>query len=304
MKALPIIALTVAAAVTAACSTAPKTSPAVESARSRIDTVAANPLAREAAQASIAAAEQDLKRAEQALQEREPRPIVEHYAYLANRNAEIAAEQIGERQARLAIEKGQADRDRVLLDARTREAERAKSDAERAKSEAERAKAAADAARGEALSASAEAEKLRNELAALQAKPTDRGMVVTLGDVLFDTGRAELKAGATSTVERLASFLRENEGYQLLIEGHTDNRGDDDYNLQLSERRAEAVRSALLSRGLGSDRVRVKALGESFPVADNEAAAGRQQNRRVEVVFSDAQGQFAGGADRQARSSP
>jgi outer membrane protein OmpA-like peptidoglycan-associated protein len=295
MKALPVIALTIAAAVTAACATAPKNSPAVDSARQRIDSVAADPLAREAAASTIAAAEQDLKRAEQALQEREARTVVEHYAYLANRNAEIAAEQIGERRARIAVEQGQADRDRVLLEARTREAERARV-------EAERAKAQADAARGEALSASAEAEKLRNELTALQAKPTERGMVLTLGDVLFDTARAELKPGATSTVERLAGFLRENPGYQLLIEGHTDSRGDDDYNLQLSERRAEAVRSALLSRGLGSDRVRVKALGETFPVADNESASGRQQNRRVEVVFSDAQGQFTGAAERQASS--
>jgi outer membrane protein OmpA-like peptidoglycan-associated protein len=297
MKALPVIALTIAAAVTAACSTAPKTSPAVDTARVRIDGVASDPLARDAAASAIAAAEQDLKRAEQALQEREPRATVEHYAYLANRNADIAAEQIGERRARLAVEKGQADRDRVLLDARTR-------DAERAKSEADRARAQADVARSQALSASAEAEKLRSELTALQAKPTDRGMVLTLGDVLFDTARAELKAGATSTIERLAGFLRENEGYQLLIEGHTDSRGDDEYNLQLSDRRAEAVRNALLARGLGGDRVRVKALGETFPVADNETAAGRQQNRRVEVIFSDAQGQFSGAAERQARSGP
>ena len=297
MKTLPLITLAVAAALTTACATAPKTSPAVDDARARIDNIAADPLAREAASASIAAAEQDLKRAQQALAERESRETVEHYAYLANRNAEIAAEQVGERRARLAVEQGQADRDRVLLEARTR-------DAERAKAEADAARAQADAAKAEALSASADAEKLRSELTALQAKPTERGMVLTLGDVLFDTARAELKPGALPTVERLADFMREHESYQLLVEGHTDSRGDDAYNLQLSERRAEAVRAALVSRGLASDRVRVRALGESFPVASNDSADGRQQNRRVEVVFSDEQGRFNGGAERQARAAP
>ncbi|MET0292969.1 MAG: OmpA family protein [Steroidobacteraceae bacterium] len=293
MKTLPVIALTIAAAVTAACSSTPKNSPAIDQARSRIDGVAADPLAREAASTSLAAAEQDLKRAEQALKAKEPVKVVDHYAYLANRNAEIAAEQVGEKRARVAVEQGQADRDRVLLDSRTREAERAKADADRAK-------AAADAARNEALSASADAEKLRNELSALQAKQTDRGMVLTLGDVLFDTARSELKPGAMATVERLADFMRDRPAYQLLVEGHTDSRGDEQYNLTLSEKRADAVRSALVSRGIAGERVRVKALGESYPVAENESAAGRQQNRRVEVVFSDENGQFSGKAERQA----
>lgn len=295
MKTLPSIALAVAAALTAACATAPKTSPAVDQARARIDTVAADPLAREAAATALDAAQQDLKRAQQALQDREPPRTVEHYAYLANRNAEVAAELVGERRARLAVEQGQADRDRVLLQAREREADRAKA-------EAERAKAAADAARSEALASAAESEKLRNELSAMQAKPTDRGMVLTLGDVLFDTGRAELKPGAMQTIDRLASFMKEHESYQLLVEGHTDSVGGDDYNLQLSERRAEAVRAALMSRGVDSGRVRVRGLGKSFPVADNGTASGRQQNRRVEVVFSDAQGKFPGSADRTART--
>lgn len=297
MKTFPILALTIAAAVTAACASAPRNSVAVDQAQARIDGIATDPLAREAAATSLDEAQQDLKRARQALADREPQKTVEHYAYLANRNGEIAAELVGERRARLAVEKGQSDRDRVLLEARTREAERAKLDADRAK-------AAADSARSEALSASAESEKLRNELSALQAKPTDRGMVLTLGDVLFDTARSELKPGAMQTVDRLASFMREHASYQLLVEGHTDSIGQDDYNLQLSERRADAVRAALMSRGIGSDRVRVRGLGKSFPVADNGTAAGRQQNRRVEVVFSDDQGRFQGNAERQARAAP
>lgn len=297
MKTLPIAALTLAAAVTAACSTTPKASPELEAARARIDQVAADPLARQAAATSLDAAEQDLHRAEQALRERESRQVVDHYAYLARHNAEIAAEQVAERHSREAVERGQAERDRVLLQARTREAERARD-------EAQRAQAQADAARSAALSASAEAEDLRSQLADLQAKPTDRGMVLTLGDVLFDTGKAQLKPGAMDTIDKLASFMREHEAYQLLVEGHTDSVGSEDYNLQLSERRAEAVRNALVARGLDGQRVRARGLGEDYPVADNDNAGGRQQNRRVEVVFSDPQGNFPGAAERQARSRP
>ena len=293
-SSLSVIAAT--AALMAACATAPRNSPAVDEARARIEGVAADPLASEAAAPALDAAQQDLKRAQQALTDREPERTVDHFAYLANRNAEIAAELIGERRARLAVEQGQADRDRILLEARTREAERARADADRAR-------AAADSARSEALGAAAESEKLREELTALQAKPTDRGMVLTLGDVLFDTARAQLKPGAIPTIERVAAFMREHDSYQLLVEGHTDSVGNDDYNVELSQRRADAVREALMTRGVDSDRVRVRGLGKSFPVADNGTAAGRQQNRRVEVVFSDEEGHFAaGGKDRTARA--
>jgi outer membrane protein OmpA-like peptidoglycan-associated protein len=147
--------------------------------------------------------------------------------------------------------------------------------------EADKQLAAAEAAR-------ARAAKLQQELTDLQAKQTDRGMVLTLGDVLFDTGRAELKAGAFSTLDRLATFLRQNPERTVAIEGHTDSVGSDSFNQSLSERRAQAVRVALTSRGIDSGRVTAAGMGETKPVANNATAEGRQRNRRVEVVISNA----------------
>lgn len=123
------------------------------------------------------------------------------------------------------------------------------------------------------------------KLAELQAKPTSRGMVLTLGSVLFVTGRSELLPGALGSVDRLAEYLKDNTEKSVLIEGHTDSTGSDSINLRLSQERAEAVRMALLSRGIAADRAVATGLGSSQPVASNDTAAGRQQNRRVEIII-------------------
>jgi outer membrane protein OmpA-like peptidoglycan-associated protein len=120
----------------------------------------------------------------------------------------------------------------------------------------------------------------------LQAKQTDRGLVLTLGDVLFDTGQATLKPGAMSTIQRLAEFLRESPERGVTIEGHTDSVGADSYNMLLSENRARSVSSALSGQGIPTDRIVAVGKGESTPVAGNDSAAGRQQNRRVEIIVS------------------
>jgi outer membrane protein OmpA-like peptidoglycan-associated protein len=137
-----------------------------------------------------------------------------------------------------------------------------------------------------------------SELEALKAKQTERGAVLTLGDVLFDTDRAQLKPGAHTTIDRLAAWLRDNPGNRILVEGHTDSRGSDAYNQSLSQRRADAVANALYLDGVTHDRISVKGLGEAYPVASNNTAVGQQQNRRVEVVISDPNGQFPTAAMR------
>jgi outer membrane protein OmpA-like peptidoglycan-associated protein len=137
------------------------------------------------------------------------------------------------------------------------------------------------------------ASTLEQELSDLRAKKTDRGMVLTLGDVLFDTGMATLKPGAYTTIDRLATVLKEAPDRKVMIEGHTDSVGGDDYNQQLSQRRAAAVQTALLERGVTSNQITAVGKGETFPVASNDNAAGRQQNRRVEMVFTDDSSQVA-----------
>jgi outer membrane protein OmpA-like peptidoglycan-associated protein len=129
------------------------------------------------------------------------------------------------------------------------------------------------------------AASLEKELADLKGKQTDRGLVITLGDVLFDTGKSTLKPGAYATVDRLATALKGNPERKVAIEGHTDSVGSEEYNMELSQRRAQAVQSALLERGVGSNQVSAYGKGKTFPVASNDNAAGRQQNRRVELVF-------------------
>ncbi len=118
-------------------------------------------------------------------------------------------------------------------------------------------------------------------------------MVLTLGDVLFDTGQATLKPGATSILDRVAAFLNDNPMVNVRIEGHTDSTGSPDFNQVLSQNRAAAAATALQTRGVPPSRITAVGKGQEFPVASNTTSGGRQQNRRVELVFSDNSGQFA-----------
>ena len=126
-------------------------------------------------------------------------------------------------------------------------------------------------------------------MAELKAQQTERGMVLTLGDVLFDSGKAELHSGAMPTIDRLAEFMRENPDRKLQVEGYTDSIGSDDLNLGLSQRRADAVRAALVQRGVDGARIATRGFGKAKPVASNDTTAGRQLNRRIEIVIAGAE---------------
>ncbi len=129
--------------------------------------------------------------------------------------------------------------------------------------------------------------ELKTQLDDLNAKQTERGLVITLGDVLFDTNKAELKSGATQTLQKLAGFLKKYPERQLQVEGYTDSTGSPDHNQALSDRRANAVRSVLTSMGISADRITTRGYGPESPVASNDTASGRQMNRRVEIILSD-----------------
>jgi OOP family OmpA-OmpF porin len=128
----------------------------------------------------------------------------------------------------------------------------------------------------------------------LRAERTSRGMVITLEDVLFEVEGAALQPGAQTELLRLADYLKRNPDRKILIEGHTDNTGGSDYNLQLSQLRAQSVESYLVSSGVPADRIRAIGYGETRPEAPNDSGTGRQQNRRVEIVILDANESFAG----------
>jgi outer membrane protein OmpA-like peptidoglycan-associated protein len=267
-----VIVIGAVAAVIAACASAPQRSEELEQARAQIQTLSQDPLAQQSAGKDLEAARKALQDADDALRQKKPPAIVDHYAYLAKRHAEAGEARVSEAHSRQEVARAQEDRNKILLESRNREAQKAQ--AQTAATQAQLANA-------------------QQQLADLKAKQTDRGVVVTLGDVLFDTGQATLKPGADLAINRLATYLSANPHTKVLIEGHTDSRGSDAYNEALSDRRAHAVAVALESRGISADQVQTVGRGKGYPVASNDTPEGRQQNRRVEIVFSDESGRFA-----------
>lgn len=235
--------------------------------------------------------------------------LYDHNIHLADRLLQIAEAEGRATHARDTSSALVAERDRLVADARVMEADRARREAEAARHAADQARmlagdarlaadmarAQAEAERLRAMEAQDDAEVARAELLAmrqmledLEAKQTERGLVVTLGDVLFEVDRAELKPGAQRNLDKLVNALRAHPDTTIAIEGHTDSTGSSGYNESLSQRRAMAVQDYLVSHGIDFHRLSARGLGESFPVAANDQAAGRQQNRRVEIVIQNA----------------
>jgi outer membrane protein OmpA-like peptidoglycan-associated protein len=256
---------TVAGLLVSACATTPEKDAEVEAARTQYMAASANPAAQQFAREELAKAEKQLASADAAVESHAKPEDIDHLAYLANQSARTAIA-IGEaNDAEQRVAEAGKDRERIRLAARTREVDVAKTQAE---------------------IASTKAELATQELAALKAKQSTRGLVVTLGDVLFDTDRSELKSGAGRNLDSIADFLRSHPERQVLVEGFTDSVGTDEYNRSLSDRRAAAVREALIGRGIEGSRITSHGYGEQFPVGTNEDAGGRQLNRRVEVIVS------------------
>ncbi|MBI3247661.1 MAG: OmpA family protein [Deltaproteobacteria bacterium] len=223
-------------------------------------------------------AETALNKAEQTWEETGKQKEVDHLAYVTERKIDLARTTAQSKAAEVEMQQLGEERERVRLEARTHEAERAQQQAAARGREAEQA-------RLQAQEAADRAHQLEDELAALKAKQTERGLVLTLNDVLFEYDKADLKDGAMRNLYPLVTFLRENPERNLVIEGHTDSLGSDSYNFDLSERRAGAVQSFLLQNGISPMRIVARGYGETYPVTSNDTEAGRQQNRRVEVVI-------------------
>jgi outer membrane protein OmpA-like peptidoglycan-associated protein len=226
--------------------------------------------------------------------------LAAHRVYIADHKVDSAralAETRFAEEERVALA---AQSEKSRLDARTREVDLArnsaldaKSDALTARAESAEQKLAAGLARSDADAAllaantsQQQAMELQKQLEILQARPTDRGLVLTLGDTLFATGRSELKSGATANLDRVTAFLNEYPNRTAEIEGFTDSMGTEEYNQDLSQRRADSVKRYLVGQGVGIARLSSAGRGENAPVGDNASAEGRQQNRRVEVIIS------------------
>jgi len=345
-----------AAAVLAACGTVPTNDSPLAQARAEYSDAQANPQVASLAASELRQAGDSLDKANAASAKGEKSAHVDHLAYVTRQQVAIARQTAAQKAAELDVANAGAERDRVRLDARTREADSAQRSAESSqrRSEASQRNAEASQRNAEASQRSAEASQRQSEeslrlseaskrqseasqrqseasqrqvlaerqaasdaqlnaqsarqqtqdaegrarqleaqLKDLEAKNTERGMVVTLGDVLFDTNEAQLRSGGVRSVRKLADFSRQYPQRKLMIEGFTDSTGSQVSNLDLSQRRAGSVRTALLEMGVNEDRITARGYGESYPTAGNDTAAGRQQNRRVEVIVSDENGNIA-----------
>lgn len=222
---------------------------------------------------------------------------VDKLAYLARQKIAMTQEVARQKSAEASVATAAKERDQLRLDQRTYEADQANASANRANANADQAALSAQVAQSETaeaqrktLEAQAHSAQLEAQLADLAAKKTERGLVITLGDVLFGTNLAILNPDGMRTAQKLADVLQKNPQRMVLVEGFTDSTGTASHNQELSERRVTSVRDALLEMGVGRERVAMRGYGHQFPVADNGTAQSRQLNRRVEIVISDAGG--------------
>jgi len=292
MNTTTLIATAVASILLAAgCTTAPVKPDGAAEARVKLTQLQSDPNLASRAAVAIKDADAAVRAAEQPEPNKE---LAAHRVYLADRKVDTAKALAETRFAEDQRAELTTQRDNARLAARTREADSAKGQIATARAEGAEQKAAADQARLDATtaqlaaaSAGEQAAQLQREIDGLHAKPTDRGLVLTLGDVLFTTGRADLKTGATGNLNNLVTFLNKYPDRSVAIQGYTDSVGSEDYNQRLSERRADSVKSYLTGQGINSMRLSASGKGKSSPVADNDSEASRQQNRRVEVIISD-----------------
>lgn len=274
MKARIVVGSALALAMTA-CVTSPQPNPALVNARTVVQSAQADPNVNKYAALDLDSAKKQLDMAEAAAARHDDAAIAQP-AYLAVQAARLAQAHAATKADDARVAAGEGERNKIQLAARTRDADAAKM--------------ATNQAIGQRDAATEQTARLQAEVDQLKAQPTPRGLVLTLGDVLFDTGRAQLNPGSGRKLDQLAQFLTEHPERRVQIDGFTDNVGTESFNQDLSQRRADAVKVALITRGIAPSRIGSQGYGKGFPVADNTDSGGRQLNRRVEVVIGDDNG--------------
>jgi outer membrane protein OmpA-like peptidoglycan-associated protein len=275
----------------------------------------AEPSVQASAQLPLLDAQKTLQVAERATDVKD----IQQFGYLAERKSQTALEiglmrkteqeaqaltketsdiQLQKREAEAKAARAELDKARQVNEARARQLQVQAQEIDRAQREADQARLAADAQAREAEAKSREAEQARMQVAAAQAQTaaltkelselkatkTDRGVVLTLGSALFATGKADVAPEIQRSADKLVAFLQSNPRRDVLIEGHTDNTGSNEGNMKLSQERADAIRTLLVSKGIAPERIVAKGYGSQYPQVANATPAGRQANRRVEIV--------------------
>ena len=285
------IALLVATTL-AGCSSIPENNPSLNEARNDYNTAQSNPQVVQLAPSELKQASDAMEKANAASTQNEDPAVVAHLAYLAKQRSAIAQETAKQKSAEVTLENAESERNQIRLKARTADADQSKLEAESSQRMTEAAQLQAAIAQQKALTSQQQYEdssqknaELEAQLVALNAKKTDRGIVITIGDVLFDTNKAAVKASGTPNLLKIGQFLKKYPDRTARVEGYTDSTGSAEYNQGLSDRRAKAVRSTLVSMGISDDRITSEGFGQESPVGDNQTALGRQMNRRVEIVL-------------------
>jgi outer membrane protein OmpA-like peptidoglycan-associated protein len=298
MKQLKLSAIVLAVAVlTAACSAMPTSTSLLTQTHSDYVNAQTNPNVARYAPLEMKQAGDALAQADAAADDKDSKEKVDKLAYLAKQKIALAQEVAKQKAAEASVATASKERDQIRLDQRTAEANQANASVNQAKLATQIAQGETAAAQRKTAEAEARTAQLEAQLAAqlddLAAKKTERGLVITMGDVLFGTDLARLSPDGMRTAQKLADVLQQNPQRTVLVEGFTDSTGAVSHNQQLSERRATAVRSALLDMGVARERVTARGYGQSYPIAANDTVQNRQLNRRVEIVLSDASGNIA-----------
>lgn len=277
--------LLVIAALLTACNSMPTNTSMLDQTRNDYRSAQSNPKVASYAPLEMKQASDAMAKANAAAANNDSTEEIDKLAYLAKQKIALTQEVAKQKSAEADVAKSGTERDKMRLDQRTREADQSRT--------------AANIARGDAAyaqqqtrDAQARNANLEAQLAELSAKKTERGMVITLGDVLFATDQARLNPEGTRTVQKLAQVLTQNPQRTVLIEGFTDSTGSSAHNQALSERRADSVQLGLLEQGIARNRIAIHGYGEAHPVAGNESTADRQLNRRVEIVLSEDDGKI------------
>ena len=302
-------------ALMAACASTPTSTPLLENTRAEYRQIEQNSNVGTYAQLELKQASEAMREANLSAERRESAEKVDKQAYLARQKIALTQEVMKRKVAEADVAAAAKERDAIRLAQRTTEANQANASAQQAQlaaqaaqqeaaraqaqteqaqrntQEAQRATMEARAKTAEAQARTAQLEaQLELQLADLAAKKTERGIVITLGDVLFGTDQSTLTPDGMRSAQKLADVLKQNPMRTVLVEGFTDSTGAATYNQELSSRRAASVRDALMQMGTASQRISVRGYGQDYPVAGNDSASGRQLNRRVEIVLSDASG--------------
>lgn len=266
-------ALIASTIVMTSCATTDESPQGAMEARNKLTALEENSALAELARAEVRDADAAVSVAEKPLATSDAE-LGRHRVFMADHKVDIAVAKATTRSLESQREKLGDERDAARLQARTNEVDRARSDATEARS-------------SQAASA-AEAAELQRQVNELEAEATDRGLVLTLGDVLFATGSADMQKGANVNLDKLVSFLNQYPDRRVLIEGHTDNVGSGQFNQDLSQRRADSVRHYLMQQNIAPQRMTAAGIGQDRPVSTNDTSTGRQQNRRVEIVIEHA----------------